>query len=359
MKTTGSVESSDVLIVGLGISGLVMALSLTRHNRSFRIIHKEKVGSASRAAAGLFNPVTGRRPTLTWNAQKCFSFLHDFYPYAEQILQTTFFYPKFVFRPALSNDTLNDYQALSAAEPMSSFVEVVEDVSLSSIHPQLAYGLITKNSGFLHVSHFLDRGAAHFASSGNLQTTDFDYRALKLHKQGVEYEDRLYRWVIFCEGSRVLENPWFESLPFSLYHGEVLDVFIPDFPELYCINKGVFVLPVGNQLFKVGATYARGNTYGRARPEGIEELLNGLKALGVKHFELKSCHWGVRPATKDRKPMVGAHPSHSSLVLFNGMGSKAVSLAPFLANQLIGHLFEGIPLLEEVNIRRFKSYLDK
>lgn len=354
---TTSTENTDVLIVGMGISGLVLALTLMYQRRSFRIIHLETVGSSSRAAAGLFNPVTGRRPTLTWNASACFPFLHSFYPRAEKTLNSYFFFPKPVFRPAIRTDMLNDFHALSASSCMATYIEVREVPELHSIDPTLGVGLLTHHSGYLNSHTFLDSGLEYFTIKGLLHNKSFDHAALTLTNTGAEYEGEHYRYVIFCEGSRVIQNPWFGTLPFFLYHGEVLDVYMPTFPETYCVNRGVFVLPVGGNIFKVGATYAKGNTYQTARKEGVDELISGLKALGIKHFDIVESHWGVRPATKDRKPMVGVHPNYAQLGVFNGMGSKAVSLAPLLAHQLVGHLFNMDSLNPDVTMLRFKSFL--
>ena len=62
---------------------------------------------------------------------------------------------------------------------------------------------------------------------------------------------------------------------------------------------------------------------------------------------------GIRPTVKDRRPLLGVHPKHTRLALFNGLGTRGVMIAPKMAQELYQHLSEGTPLEEEVDLRRF------
>ena len=64
---------------------------------------------------------------------------------------------------------------------------------------------------------------------------------------------------------------------------------------------------------------------------------------------------GVRPTVKDRRPLIGAHEEYSNLFIFNGMGTKGLSLAPFFALELIAHMESNLTLNEEVKLSRFKK----
>ncbi|MBS1662348.1 MAG: FAD-dependent monooxygenase, partial [Bacteroidetes bacterium] len=56
----------DVLIIGQGICGTFLAHELERAGLSYLLIDEVRPFSASRVAAGLINPVTGRRLVTTW-----------------------------------------------------------------------------------------------------------------------------------------------------------------------------------------------------------------------------------------------------------------------------------------------------
>ena len=43
---------------------------------------------------------------------------------------------------------------------------------------------------------------------------------------------------------------------------------------------------------------------------------------------------GIRPAVKDRRPLVGIHKTHKNLAVLNGLGTRGVMIAPTLAKEL-------------------------
>jgi glycine/D-amino acid oxidase-like deaminating enzyme len=51
--------------------------------------------------------------------------------------------------------------------------------------------------------------------------------------------------------------------------------------------------------------------------------------------------------------MMGLHPEHPTLGIFNGLGTKGTSLAPAMAAQFVAHLLEDKPLWQEIDIKRF------
>ncbi len=53
--------------------------------------------------------------------------------------------------------------------------------------------------------------------------------------------------------------------------------------------------------------------------------------------------------------MLGAHPENKNVVVFNGLGTKGVSLSPYFAHHLATWLEGNGDLSTEVNIYRFKA----
>ncbi|HNC64044.1 MAG TPA: FAD-dependent oxidoreductase, partial [Chitinophagales bacterium] len=62
---------------------------------------------------------------------------------------------------------------------------------------------------------------------------------------------------------------------------------------------------------------------------------------------------GIRPTIKDRRPVLGAHPEHKNMYVYNGMGTKGISLAPYFSNELILHITENKEIDKEIGIQRF------
>jgi glycine/D-amino acid oxidase-like deaminating enzyme len=74
--------------------------------------------------------------------------------------------------------------------------------------------------------------------------------------------------------------------------------------------------------------------------------------MGVEDFELVQQKTGIRPATQDRRPFVGFH-SEKEAGIFNGFGSKGVSLMPYFAKQWTDEILGKSTVHPEVSIRRF------
>ena len=124
------------------------------------------------------------------------------------------------------------------------------------------------------------------------------------------------------------------------------------------INRGVYIVPsdvVGN--LRVGATYHFQNQSRTITPEALEELSTKLNELISFPYRIVRQDWGMRPTTPDRKPVLGAHPHHSSIMIFNGLGTKGVSLAPYFSEVLIRWIEKEVALNKEVDINRYKSLI--
>jgi glycine/D-amino acid oxidase-like deaminating enzyme len=68
---------------------------------------------------------------------------------------------------------------------------------------------------------------------------------------------------------------------------------------------------------------------------------------------------GIRPSTRDRLPVMGRHPDHPQIALFNGFGSKGATWAPPLAEHFASHLLNGDALDEEIDLLRFAKEKSK
>lgn len=145
-------------------------------------------------------------------------------------------------------------------------------------------------------------------------------------------------------------------MPFAPVKGEVITIFSPQLKLNEIISKGVFICPIGNHRYNVGATYHWDKLDDVPTKEGASELTKKLSDIIKVPFDVVDHRAGVRPAVKGRRPLLGEHPSAKNVIIFNGMGSKAVLMVPFLAEHLINHLTKGSLLMDEVNLERFYSY---
>ena len=69
----------DYLIIGQGISGTWLSYYLNKTGKSFLVIDNNFKSSSSKIAAGIINPVTGRRHVTVWMAEQILPFAWDAY----------------------------------------------------------------------------------------------------------------------------------------------------------------------------------------------------------------------------------------------------------------------------------------
>ncbi|MEN9730189.1 MAG: hypothetical protein RLZ91_1306, partial [Bacteroidota bacterium] len=124
-------------------------------------------------------------------------------------------------------------------------------------------------------------------------------------------------------------------------------------PSRDCIlNKNGFILPLPDAAFKVGATYRWDEFTQTPSESSREELQTKLASMGVSNYELLDTYVGVRPATQDRRPFVGMLLGDKRGI-FNGFGSKGVSLSPFFAKAFLQAILGEKELPADVSIRRY------
>jgi glycine/D-amino acid oxidase-like deaminating enzyme len=349
---------TDYLIVGQGLAGSLLGYTLLKAGLKVHIADAMRLPSSSRVAAGIFNPVTGKNPVKTWQADLLFPFLHEFYPQMEADLGVRFFYPKRLYRPFLSIEEQNNGLALTASAKINGYLQEVSTIEEENALIRTSWGgLETKHSGYVDVDGLLTCFRNYLTERGALINRHFDYTELKVEPGAVEWGTVRARKVIFCEGAHAIHNPYFNWLPFRQVKGEILsletDGNLPD-----CIIKqGVYLVPTEAGICRLGATYERNEINWETSPKAREELTANLDRWIRVPYRVVEQRAGVRPATPDRRPFIGLHPDWPSLGVFNGLGSKGVSLAPYYSHHFYEYLECGKELSREVNIDRYYSLI--
>ncbi len=316
-------NANSFIIVGQGLAGTILAHQFLEAEIPFEIWDSPSTHfTSSQAAGGIFNPVTGRKLEQTWLADDLFPYLFDFYPRLEAILGMRFFYPMPLFRP-FANQEMKSWLVERKDQIDHGFLRWDSD------------GVWVEQAGWVDVVTLLRVSRAYFASKGILVESEYT---------GSQ--------AIFCEGFHGQQNPLWTCLPFLPAKGELMEIASNEPSEQFILNKNGFVLPLGSQHFKVGATYGWKEFTNETTPEALEELTKKLVLMGCTQFELVVQKTGIRPATQDRRPFIGFHPNKQSGI-FNGFGSKGVSLAPYFAKQWTSEILGKTSVHSEASIRRF------
>lgn len=346
----------DILIVGQGIAGSVLAWTLDQRGCTVIVADDPGLPSASAVAAGIVNPLTGRKLVRTWKADELFPFLHQFYRHIEQELHVQFFYPKHIYRPFRSAAEQAAYMALIAEPGVQSYVlNQVDNQQYSPYINNPFGGIEVTQAGWLDMNEFIRIIKGYFIKKNQYTEQRVKPDELKIGPDQVEWQGITSRRVIFCDGALASENPLFNGLPYNPVKGQILMVAVEEYPIKQIVNQGLFILPIRNGLLKVGATYSWHDLDWQITNDGRTYLETKLRDILKVPFEVVAQQAGIRPSTKDRRPFVGLHPNQPVVGIFGGMGTKGVSLAPYLAEQFARYLLDGEELEPEANISRYVS----
>ncbi len=346
----------DFLIVGQGVAGSVLAWILDQRGCSVLLADDPALPSASAVAAGIVNPLTGRKLVHTWKADELFPFLHQFYSDIEKQLAVQFFHPKNIYRPFRSIAEQTDYSALLADPDVQQYVSQSVDNQKYSPYINNSFGgLEVTQAGWVDLTEFVRIIKGYFIRKNQYFEGRFDFSDLIIKGNYAKWKDIDIHKVIFCDGVLARENLFFDWLPYNPVKGQILTATVDNYSISTIVNQGLFILPVRPGLVRIGATYSWHDLDWQTTEDGRAYLENKLADILKVPYQVVAQQAGIRPSTKDRRPFIGMHPTQPALGIFGGMGTKGVSLAPYLAEQFARYLLDGEDLEPEANISRCVS----
>lgn len=342
----------DVLIVGFGIAGLSVAKQLENQSKSFDILSDDSQQS-SKVAGGVLNPVALKRYNLAWNAEEFMPEAIGFYNQFNQNSDQIFFEAVPVYKLFSSVEDQNNWTVASDKLKLDPFLNPKIKRIESTVKQDFKAAEVLQ-SHLLHLKDLQKDQKTYYTQNHQFFSESIEYSRIEFSRNYLSYNNRKYKTIVFCEGFGVINNPFFNWLPVYGNKGEYL-IFKS---EQLNANKAIlksrnFIIPMGNDLYKYGATYSRQNLNDSPTRDARLDLEGKLSEMIDADFEVIDQIAGVRPTVKDRKPILGKHPEHDNLFVLNGFGSRGVMAAPQLSRNLIEHIFEGKPIDEEVAIDRF------
>lgn len=349
----------DVLIIGQGIAGTVLAFTLEKYGYSYAIVDKEEQRTSSLVAAGVFNPFTGRRLTKTWKAEQLFPFAVSFYKDLDEMHGINCMHQMPIYRAFSDITQFNDFSAKSADPAFDDFTDRIMEAPFRP--EQLKNdqgGVLQKNGGWVDVRSFVLQAREVFKEKGTFINEEFHDEQLDIRADYLSWNGMKAKKIVFAQGYQNSLKGLFDWLPFALTKGEMLQVSIPDLPDDMIYNKGFFLLPQQPGLFLAGATFSK-DISPYPTQEGRKKVEEKIASLLHAPYGVTGHLWGIRPTVKDRRPLVGWHPVYKNIGIFNGLGTKGVTLAPFFARQWVQSWQQSdINIDEEVNIERFYSLVN-
>ncbi|WP_299214877.1 FAD-dependent oxidoreductase [uncultured Dokdonia sp.] len=345
-------QEVDYIIVGLGLAGIAFCEQLENANKAF-IVFDNGVDGASRVAAGLYNPVILKRYTLPWKATAQLDIAVPYFRKIEKKIQASCLYELPVQKVFSSVEDQNNWFAASDQPELCRFISpmLVPDHNPHIKAPH-AYGQVLE-TGRIDIKKLQKKYQAYLETKNAFAKADFEHSEIECIDQGVIYKGIRAKRIVFAEGYGLKKNPYFKQLPLVGNKGEYIIIKAEDLKLAAAIKTSFFVIPLGDNLYKVGATFNWKDKDTNPTKEARTELIEKLTSLISCDYEIVDQEVGIRPTVGDRRALLGTHPEFPQLAIFNGLGTRGIMMSAMLAIDLYEHLENGKNLPEEINITRF------
>jgi glycine/D-amino acid oxidase-like deaminating enzyme len=342
----------DYIIVGLGLAGLSFAEQLLAANKSF-VVFEDNSQTSSLVAGGVYNPVILKRFTPVWNAKSQLDIAMPFYEALEKKFNQHFddkFSTRKVFK---SIEDQNNWFIASDKPKLTEFMnpEIINE-QVEGVIAEYGFGEVYQ-TGRVNTPELVAAYRNYLVAEKNIRFEQFDHSAIEFTSTGVTYKEFEATRIVFCEGFGLKSNPFFNELPLNGTKGETITIHAPELKIDFLIKSSVFVLPLANDLYKIGATFNWTDKTSNPTEGGRAELIEKLDKVLSVPYTIVDQNAGVRPTVKDRRPLVGVHEEHPQLAVLNGMGTRGVMIAPSMAKELYEHLEHEAILDPEVDIKRY------
>lgn len=351
-----------VLVVGGGLAGVLSALELSSKLCSVTLCISSQP-SAATVAAGLSNPITGKR--FHFN-----SLFNEYFAVSKKMFSSL---DAFSQLPILR--VLSSAQESAKWKSRTEFHYAEQTANSNQIHqhfPELRDNILAtidncksefgtfwiKNSGRVRA----DIALANAMNLLELQTNvellneNVDYSDVEMHPFPL-WKGRKFDAILFTEGWLIQDNPFAKHITLMPAKGEILTVNIPALnpPLVPVIYKGRYLVHDENTTYRFGATYMWNEINCVPTESAVELLSSELRELINVPFTVFDHKANVRPIVQDLKPIVGQHPKYPSLYFLNGVGSKGILYTPLLAKKIAEFIINGVNTIPpEFDIQRYK-----
>lgn len=340
----------DYIIVGQGLAGSLMAYRLMQQQQRVLVVDEDLDYTSSKIAAGMFTPLSGKRLAKSWMADELIGEAEITYAEIEELFNQSFITHQPIQISFSSVKEQNDFYGAQHAK-IAQYLNT--EVTMHKGLQAPFGGFEVLKSGWLNTADLLKAIKTKLVHDNLYLSELFDYALLTATDTGWQYKGITAQGVIFCEGYKNANNPFFQHIPIIANKGDVFRIQTNCLDGFKIYKRGAYAVCLSATNFKVGSTYHWDNNNEQPNEKGFAELQLKTNQLLQGNYEVKQHLAGIRPTTKDRRPVLGQHPNHPGLYLFNGLGTKGVMLAPYFSKVMTDFILLNKQLPEEVNLTRF------
>lgn len=328
----------DCLIIGQGIGGTCLAFALHEKGYNINIINDDSLPSASKVAAGLIQPITGKYLTSHQLINDNFTLLIDFYKNIESKLNhsiikslKTYLYltsdQEKIVKKKSKNILFKKRLTKSITSPLLLSLEK-KQYELSDVF-------------LIDTQRLLSETKNYFLKNNAYINTRFDFKNIKYHNNYCSYNNIKTRHIILCLGSELYNLNFMTPDQFNVVKGDVLILEKQNHRQNFILQTTKWFVPTNNNQFKFGATYSHEQTCMPSQTS-YKTLLNSAKDFKDFYYKVICIQSGKRLFSKNKLPKMGFMSLESHLGVFSAFGSKGFSFAPILATKWASE-FPNIP----------------
>jgi len=328
----------DVTVRGAGIFGLSIAWTCARRGAKVQVV--DPFGPGAGSSGGLVGALAPHVPE-NWNAKKAFQFdsLIMAQPFWTQVEATGGVSPGYGrlgrLQPIPDPRTLDlaHARATSAAELWQGKAEwrVVESSEIGAWCPPSPTGYVIHDtlSARMHPRRACAALVAALAVMGVEVVADAPDQGQVIHATGLA-------------GLKALSAAMGKTVGNGVKGQAALLRFdAGDVPQLFA--DAIHIIPHADGTLAIGSTSERDYADPTSTDTALDDVLDrAMRAVPLLHGAEVIERWaGVRPRSKSRAPMLGAHPLHPGQFIANGGFKIGFGMAPKVAEVMADLVLDG------------------
>lgn len=332
-----------VLIIGQGIAGSCLAWELKRRGADFTIADRPIAETASRVAAGLVNPLTGRAFRPGGGRRSVFP------PFPLFTRKRNGNWEVHGGRRLPFSGSwkrrINLRYGRNARRPRSPALTPVPCFRGRSTGRAKDRAAYTRGSGVLHVETMVNAMRRFFSEEGRFVEAEVAPGDIQPGADGFfHWCGDSFSHIVWCtgweagmhpdmapEGQAIQGNDSGSELKDLEWHAGILHF------GHWLVHNGFF--------WRFGATYAWAwDAPGVPEAPAVQELMLDMVKRYSGEMNVIRARAAVRPIIRRSQPVAGPIPGLERQFVFSGLGSKGVTTSPWTAAQLAEHLVHGAVL---------------
>ncbi|MEO1857840.1 MAG: FAD-dependent oxidoreductase [Rubritalea sp.] len=340
----------DFIIVGQGLAGSALSMALMRRGKSVAVVDSNDPSAATRVAAGLVTTLAGKGMNQAWRQAEYLPEAIFYYQDLERESGTQLFYPHSVLR--LFKDLKEVAKFGRKVDSVKEWVVAdVAEIPPNQLHADFG-GFEMAHGGRLDTAAYLKVVRQIIESEGLYLEQTFDEESVELSAEGVSWNGIHAQKIILCQGYAGLAKGRFSNLKHRSAKGEMLTVRVNQLDSERVISRNGWMVPIGDKLWRAGATYEWDDLSTNPTAEGCSEVEQKVTDLTSLPFEVVGHEVGVRPIIHRSQPVIGLDSTTPQIGFFNGLGSKGVITAPSVAEHFTSYLLGESELDPELSLAR-------